>query len=81
MANRIERFLENEEEEGIDIGNVVTKRNASFLPFISTSFLKLSLGHLPRYWHYSDSMILASRRGERVYIYLYIYMYIVESLA
>lgn len=77
MANRIERFLEN--EEGIDIGNVVTKRNASFLPFISTSFLKKSR---------TSSMILALFRLDdsritswRESIYIFIYIYIVESLA
>lgn len=79
MANRIERFLEN--EEGIDIGNVVTKRNVSFLPFILTSFLKLKVSDI-----FHDIGIIRTRRFphrvvEREYIYIYIYIYIVESLA
>lgn len=75
MANRIERFLEN--EEGIDIGNVVTKRNVSFLPFISTSFLKKSRtsSMILALFRLDDSRITSWRES------IYIYIYIVESLA
>lgn len=77
MANRIERFLENEEEEGIDIGNEEKR-------FIPPFYLDEFPQKVSDIFH--DIGIIQTRRFphhvvEREYIYIYIYIYIVESLA